>query len=72
MKALDDLYCRLLTVGFIALREAAHASNDEWLKAEIELLHNVPSLVGEANVDGRIWSRYSLRHGSPMSDVVGE
>ena len=46
---LDALYTQFLTAGFILLREAAHACDHEWLAAEIELLHNVPSLIGETN-----------------------
>ncbi len=49
MVDLDLLYTHLLTVGFVVMRQAAESSNQEWLDAEFELLHNVPSLIGETN-----------------------
>jgi len=49
LATLDTLYSQLLTVGFINLREASAAGNTEWIAAEIEFLHNVPSLIGEKN-----------------------
>ena len=49
MKELDDLYRQFLIVGFIVLRQAADTHDLEWINAELELLHNVPSLIGESN-----------------------
>jgi len=49
MKELDALYCWLLRVGFTSLREAVAVGDLEWAKTEIEMLHNLPSLVGETN-----------------------
>ena len=49
MTELDSLYARLLTVGFIVLKQAALRQDQSWLKAELEMLHNVPSLIGEEN-----------------------
>ena len=49
MKKLDDLYCQFLKVGFVVLRQAADACDPAWVLAEIELLHNIPSLIGERN-----------------------
>lgn len=46
---LDQLYCRMLSLGFILLRKANDAGDAEWVASELELLHNVPSLVGEEN-----------------------
>jgi hypothetical protein len=51
VEELNALYCRLLQLGFIVLRQAIHSRNDDWIQAEIELLHNVPSLIGEANLE---------------------
>ncbi len=51
MMTLDSLYTRLLKLGFLILREAHEANNDAWVRAEIELLHNVPSLIGEPNAE---------------------
>ncbi len=50
MKSLDDLYIILLRRGFILLRLAVDSQNYEWIQAEVELLHNVPSLIGETNM----------------------
>jgi hypothetical protein len=50
MNELDSLYCRLLHLGFIVLQQAADAQDFEWLNAEVEMLHNVPSLIGETNI----------------------
>jgi hypothetical protein len=46
---LDELYRQFLNVGFFALREASDLGDLEWLAAEVELLHNVPSLLFESN-----------------------
>jgi hypothetical protein len=37
----------LLTAGFIVLRQASEAQDSGWMASELELLHNVPSLIGE-------------------------
>ena len=51
MDELDLLYARLLTVGFVVMRQAVECTDREWVDAELELLHNVPSLIGERNVE---------------------
>lgn len=50
---IDTLYGHVLTAGFISLREALDVGDLEWAKAETELLHNVPSLIGDRN-----WGRH--------------
>ena len=50
MTELDDHYKMLLSAGFIVLREALDSGIADWANAEIEMLHNVPSLI----VTGRI------------------
>jgi hypothetical protein len=49
MEQIELLYARLLHVGFIVLRQAVESRSHEWVEAEFELLHNVPSLIGEDN-----------------------
>jgi len=49
MTTRDRLYRHLLTAGFLVLRQASDAGDAAWVAAEIELLHNVPSLIGEMN-----------------------
>lgn len=49
MDDLDSHYARLLSVGFIVLREAIESNDRDWIDAELEFLHNIPSLIGEGN-----------------------
>ncbi len=49
MTQLAPLYIQLLQVGLIVLRQAVESGDREWFDAELELLHNVPSLIEEAN-----------------------
>jgi hypothetical protein len=49
MTTLDQLYCRLLAFGLLGLREAIRSADSAWAEAEVEFLHNVPSLLGEPN-----------------------
>ena len=49
MSELDTLYRKLLHLGFIVLRQAVESGNSDWLNVELEMLHNVPSLIGEEN-----------------------
>ena len=55
MKRLDHLYSRFLSLGFIVLREAIEANDPEWIKMELEVLHNVPSLIGESNLHRHVY-----------------
>lgn len=47
---LDELYVRHLHLGFIVLRQAIDSSDSAWVNAEHQLLHNIPSLIGEPNL----------------------
>jgi hypothetical protein len=49
MTELNTFYSRLLGFGLMALREAVRCGDLEWAEAEIELLHNIPSLLEESN-----------------------
>ncbi len=49
MCELDFLFARFLSVGFVVMRQAFESSSREWMDDELELLHNVPSLMGENN-----------------------
>jgi hypothetical protein len=51
MERLNNLYTSLLATGFLVLRQAIDAKDFEWAQAEIELLHNVPSLIDEPNLE---------------------
>jgi hypothetical protein len=47
---LDALYLSLLRYGLLLIREALWRGNAEWAKAETEHLHEIPTLIGSANV----------------------
>lgn len=51
MEKLRELYGRFLAAGFVVLRQAVDANDLEWAARETELLHNVPSLIDEPNVE---------------------
>ena len=51
MDPLDFLYAQMLKVGFVVLDQAVAAREQDWIKAELELLHNVPSLLEEDNIE---------------------
>jgi hypothetical protein len=61
---LNELYAQLLSVGFLVMRQAADANDPDWLDAEFELLHNVPSLIGESNIERHryFWSQERTHH----------
>lgn len=51
METLNEYYARHLELGFIVLRQAIDAKDWEWVEAERRLLHNIPSLLDEANIE---------------------
>ncbi|MCB9852855.1 MAG: hypothetical protein H6819_07145 [Phycisphaerales bacterium] len=51
MTTRDQLYCQMLTLGFVVLRQAVESGDSEWVEQEMELLHNVPSLIDESNIE---------------------
>ena len=59
MIQLDHLYAQLLHRGFIVMRQALDSRNQDWIDLEFDLLHNVPSLIGEENVERHkyFWSQ---------------
>lgn len=50
MESLNAFYVRLLHVGFIVLRQAVWSNDAEWSQAEVQFLHNIPSLINERNI----------------------
>ena len=64
MGELDLLYARFLAVGFVVMRQAVESADRDWIDAELELLHNVPSLIGENNVERHqyFWSQERTHH----------
>ncbi len=51
MEALNPLYIALLRYGLLVLRQAIYSGNNDWAKLEIEMLHNIPSLITELNIE---------------------
>lgn len=51
MSKLDALYGRMLQLGLLVAREAISTGDLGWALAEVELLHNLPSLLGEQDIN---------------------
>jgi hypothetical protein len=61
MSELGVLYSRLLGFGLLSVREAVRCGDLEWAEAEVELLHNIPSLVEEPNAERHRYFWFSER-----------
>jgi hypothetical protein len=61
MTQLELLYAQNLQVGFIVLRQAVESGIRDWINAELELLHNVPTLMGESNKERHRYFWYKER-----------
>ncbi|WP_435009058.1 hypothetical protein P12x_000308 [Tundrisphaera lichenicola] len=59
VESLDAFYLQMLTVGLLVLRQAADEDDTPWIRAEVEFLHNIPSLIGETNLHRHryFWSK---------------
>ena len=51
MEALNPYYLQLLESGLVQVRHALWARDYDWAQAQVELLHNIPSLIGEMNIE---------------------
>ena len=49
MSTLGKLYVELLRRGLTVMQLAARENDLDWLKSEVDFLHNIPSLIEEAN-----------------------
>lgn len=45
----DDVYRDILAYGLLHIRDAAYARDSHVCEIEADHLHNIPSLIGEAN-----------------------
>ncbi|TWT47211.1 hypothetical protein Pla111_08230 [Botrimarina hoheduenensis] len=45
----DRIYIELLRNGLLVLRQAIEHRDFDWAFAEVEFLHNLPTLIGELN-----------------------
>ncbi len=54
-ESLERAYASILTIGLLALRNAAFNNDIERCKLESEHLHNVPSLIKETNVNRHLY-----------------
>lgn len=70
MSRLDSLYIRMLHVGLIVLRQAVDSGCSEWIRIEIELLHNIPSLLGEKSPYRHLyfWKEERIRYSEWVAD----
>jgi hypothetical protein len=55
MQSLDPAYRRILQIGIIAVRDAAANGDIERCRVEAEHIHNIPSLIGEENVQRHLY-----------------
>ena len=51
MEKLDHIYKNILTLGLLEIRNAAQAGDAQRCHFESEHLHNLPSLIGEENIE---------------------
>lgn len=61
MQEINRLYAKLLEFGLHTLRVASYLQDKEWLDAEIEMLHNIPSLIGEESVERHRYNWFQER-----------
>ena len=58
----DEVYLRILTLGLLALRDRApQFKSPKLVQAESDHLHNIPSLIGEENIQRHIFYYNSER-----------
>jgi hypothetical protein len=64
MRELDLLYARFLEAGFNVMRTALNSKDWDWIEAEYDVLHNIPSLIAEGNVERPkyFWFRERTHH----------
>ena len=55
MDALDRIYWDILKAGLIAVRDAGANGDTARCRAEAEHIHNIPSLIGEQNIQRHIY-----------------
>ncbi len=55
MSKLDELYIKILARGLLSLRTSARNGDVEQCNAESEYLHNIPSLIGEENINRHLY-----------------
>lgn len=47
LSELNAFYVRVLHVGLVVLKRAVESGDREWLLAELDMLHNITSLLDE-------------------------
>ena len=55
MDLFDPLYSTILERGIIGIRDAAEQGDLSRCRAEAEHIHNIPSLIGEHNVNRHLY-----------------
>ena len=51
MNKLDRLYIEILRNGLVSIRNALRDNDVKWASAQAEYLHDIPSLIGESNIN---------------------
>lgn len=51
MESLDQIYLEILEAGILAVRNAAGDGELSYCRAEAEHIHNIPTLIGEDNIE---------------------
>ena len=64
MDELNSLYLQMMQLGMLVLRQAVSEHDDEWAAAEVELLHNVPNLINDFDVEQHryFWNATRVAH----------
>ena len=55
MQELDKLYLAILQSGLAAIRNASHKGGVDYIREEAEHLHEIPSLIGENNIQRHLY-----------------
>lgn len=55
MNERDHVYAQILQFGFVVLNQALESGDSEWVRAEVEMLHNIPSLIGDDGVERHLY-----------------
>lgn len=61
MSELDQLYITLLHRGLVVIRNASIAGDLELCRALSEYLHEIPSLIGETNINRHVYQATAVR-----------
>jgi hypothetical protein len=67
MSKLDATYIKIMHRGLLSIRTAARNGDVEQCEAEAEYLHNIPSLIGEENIERHLF--HVITEKKPLSEM---